>query len=229
MELHFFGHAAVGLHCHSTQQKILIDPYEPGGFGGLIGYSPMDFQPDLICLTHEHLDHAHIAPFPQATVLGPTDYTNWPQQKTTKPCKINTLRVAHDAFEGTLRGGHSWCLLFTFDDLRILHLGDIGECPPQHALDHLTQGEPVDILLATCGGYFTIGADQAAELSRRLQARVTIPIHYRTEACTLPHMVDMEGMRVRFAKHMRHEGPLHLTPGDLPAPGTLLELVPSAI
>jgi L-ascorbate metabolism protein UlaG (beta-lactamase superfamily) len=226
MELRLFGHAAVGIRPEeSPQASILIDPYEPGGFGGQLAYAPIDFAPDVILITHRHADHAHTAPFPGAPVLGPEDFA----AGAPLPPWLRVARVAHDPYEGRLRGGWSWCLALRVDGLLLVHLGDIGECPPQETLDALTQGDPVDVLLATCGGFYTIGATQADELALRLRARLTIPIHHRTAACALPHLRGPEGLIARFGAATPARSPLRLRPDDLPSPGALWDCAPEGL
>ena len=44
----------------------------------------------------------------------------------------------------------------------------------------------VDILLIPVGGFYTIDAEVATEVSNRLRPRVIIPMHFRNEKCTFP-------------------------------------------
>lgn len=229
MNLRFFGHAAVGLTPSpgAGLPSVLLDPYQPGGFGGQIGYGPIDFDPGLILITHEHLDHNHCAPFPGAPRLGPEHWAlgSWPDHGL----RLRALRVAHDACGGQRRGGHSWCLSLRMEGMQVVHLGDIGETPPQDQLERLTGGEPVDVLLATCGGHFTIGAWQAAEVALRLRARLIVPIHYRTAGCTLPHMQGVDELLRHLPGHRRHRGPLHLSADSLPQAGSVVVIEPEAL
>lgn len=64
------------------------------------------------------------------------------------------------------------------DGLRIAHLGDLGAW--DDALAERLTG--LDILLIPVGGHYTIDAQSAAALCHRVQPRMIIPMHYRTQA-----------------------------------------------
>ncbi len=232
MQLRFFGHAAVGLIAHKTPVPgacALIDPFEPGGFGGAMGYGPIDFKPDTLFLTHRHLDHCHTAPWEgSAQVIDASD----PAQRRTTAAErweLRTLQVAHDGFDGRLRGGHSQMLCLKVDGLTVVHTGDIGELPAPEALESLTAGEPIDVLLLTCGGYYTLGPLEAHELALRLAARVIVPIHFAHDACALAHLEPVESYLRCVDAFERVPGRTSITlmPEDLPQTSTTLVLEPS--
>jgi len=64
------------------------------------------------------------------------------------------------------------------DGVNVLHLGDLG-----HALNDQQAEEigNVDVLLLPVGGVNTINAAMAAEVIRKLEPRVVVPMHYKTE------------------------------------------------
>lgn len=224
MQVVHFGHAAVGLTARRAPSpgfKLLFDPYEPQGFGGAMGFSPIEFEPDVVLCTHAHLDHAHTAPFARAQRF-PMERLQDGLVPGGEPWGLRALDVAHDPFDGALRGGRSWCLRVVLDGLRVVHLGDLGETPPQDRLDLLTGGEPVDLLLATCGGHYTMGPDQAAELALRLQARVVLPIHHQDPRCGLPGLHRAELLVRRFGRVLEVGERFELDPQGLPAWGTAL-------
>lgn len=83
----------------------------------------------------------------------------------------------HDDQQGALRGPNRIYILEA-DGLRIAHLGDLGAW--DDALAERLTG--LDILLIPVGGYYTIDAQSAAALCHRVQPRMIIPMHYRTQA-----------------------------------------------
>jgi L-ascorbate metabolism protein UlaG (beta-lactamase superfamily) len=68
--------------------------------------------------------------------------------------------------------------VFELDQIRVCHVGDFG----QSSLRSQQAGAigTVDLLFVPVGGGPTIGAAQAAEITRGLEARWVIPLHYRT-------------------------------------------------
>lgn len=234
LDIHFFGHAAfglVGLDDDDRELAVLLDPYEPGGFGGLMGYPPIGFAPDVLLHSHEHADHAHVAPFPGRPVLGPPLFARpqhtWPEpaRSLAEALHLETLEVDHDAWGGTTRGGQSWMMALTLSGLRVVHAGDIGELPEQDRLDRLATGG-VDLLLLPCGGFFTLGGAEAAELARRLGARVIIPMHTRTEACRLPELDDGSTLLLRFREVRHASSPVRVFTAQLPLGPAVLQITP---
>jgi len=41
----------------------------------------------------------------------------------------------------------------------------------------------VDVLMVPVGGFYTIDANEAADVVERLRPKVVIPMHYKTEKC----------------------------------------------
>ncbi len=59
MKVKWYGHSAF-LLTSSKGFKIITDPYEPGGFGGAIGYGQIPDEADVVLVSHDHADHIDI-------------------------------------------------------------------------------------------------------------------------------------------------------------------------
>jgi len=175
IHIRFLGHACLLLTA-PDQTTLLIDPYNPGGFGGKMGYGPIPYLADFVVCTHDHVDHCAIndlpTPHPQTIHDGPAG-----------EFQIDRFQAAHDEYEGRRRGGMVDILRIKTGRLTMVHLSDVGHSPSGELLDAIG---PVDLLFVPVGGYFTIGAAQAREWCQRTGARLIFPIHYRTTRCTLP-------------------------------------------
>jgi L-ascorbate metabolism protein UlaG (beta-lactamase superfamily) len=154
---------------------IVLDPYEPGGFGGGIAYGPVDARPDIVTISHDHGDHNYIANFknPFQKMTGPGE---------AKGVKFRTVPTYHDGARGAQRGANQ-VFVFTVDGVTICHLGDLG-----HPLTAETVAEigPIDVLLLPVGGFYTIDHLQAADVMEKLNPRIVIPMHYKTDKCKFP-------------------------------------------
>src|SRR5262249_49776071 len=82
----------------------------------------------------------------------------------------------------------------------------------------------IDLLIIPIGGGPTIGAEQAAEIAGRLQARWIVPMHYRTERISFLEPVD--DFVSRFAHVARLDSP-RFSLVELPAERPLV-VVPAA-
>ena len=60
-----------------------------------------------------------------------------------------------------------------------VHLGDLGHLPTPEQCMLLGHA---DVLMIPVGGFFTIDASTARETAKLLQARVILPMHYKTRA-----------------------------------------------
>lgn len=173
VELRFLGHACVLLRAGG--QSLLVDPYNPGGFGGRMGYRPVPYAADAVVCSHGHADHCAIDDLPnRPQVLEPPARFG--------PFAIDAVCAWHDEYEGRRRGGAVAILEIAVGGLRIVHLSDVGHSPTPGLVERL---RAPDVLVVPVGGFYTIGAAQADEWCRRLGARLVVPVHYRTEACGL--------------------------------------------
>ena len=63
MKIRYLGHAAFFITT-ADGRKIVTDPYEPGGFGGAIGYGALDEAADFVTVSHQHADHNYVKMVP---------------------------------------------------------------------------------------------------------------------------------------------------------------------
>lgn len=173
VRLRFYGHAAVGIFVEDGP-ALLIDPYEPGGFGGLMAYAPITDRFDWVSCSHDHADHCAV----DGLIGAPRRVA----QGTFGPFEIRRHQVAHDEYEGRRRGGFVDLLEIRVCGLTLLHGADVGQSPTPQLIEALRRP---DLWLVPVGGFFTIGAAQAAEWARRLDPRVVIPIHDKRPECGL--------------------------------------------
>jgi len=63
MKIKWYGHAAF-LITSDQGTKIIIDPYEPGAFGGQLSYGKINDQADIVLASHDHADHNYTKDLP---------------------------------------------------------------------------------------------------------------------------------------------------------------------
>ena len=185
----------------------MTDPYESGGFSGRVGYAPIDVEPDVIIITHDHLDHSHTA-----TIPGTFEVVRHEGNPLGVP--VRSVEVYHDMEQGTRFGGTIDMKIFTIDEITFCHCGDIGELlddPVKRAAIG-----PIDVLIIPTGGYYTLGPDGAAEVVKRLNPKIVIPCHYKTPRCGFD-IVTVEPF-LEYFESVRRVGQTHvsLTAADLP-------------
>ncbi len=173
MQIELLAHASF-LMTNDAGVRFMTDPYESGSFSGRVGYAPIDVEPDVIIITHDHKDHSH-------TETIPGDFHIVRYEDVVHEVPIRSVQAYHDMEQGTRFGGIIDMKIFTIDGITFLHCGDIGELLEEpgklEAIGH------VDVLIIPTGGYYTLGPEGAAKVTRKLAPRYVIPCHYKTPSC----------------------------------------------
>ncbi len=159
MKLTWIGHSCFKIE--KDGYTVILDPYEDGSVPGL---PPMREKANLVLCSHGHSDH-NAVDLVEIEEAGENPFT------------ITTIDTYHDDTQGSQRGP-SRIHIFEDGETKVIHLGDLGcELTP----DQLEQIRGADVILIPVGGFFTIDANQAAELIEEVQPKIAIPMHYRDE------------------------------------------------
>jgi len=173
MKIKWYGHAAF-LITSDEGTKIIIDPYEPGAFGGQLSYGKIKDQADIVLTSHDHADHNYTQDLP-----GTPQVVKGSGSKTLKGISMKGVPTYHDPSQGSERGANT---IFTIkiNNIQLCHLGDLG-----HLLSdkELAEIGPVDILLIPVGGFFTIDPREATRVAEQIKPRILIPMHFKTGKC----------------------------------------------
>lgn len=218
VEIRWWGHAMVSVET-SSGMTIVFDPYGPH----LDAYKNPDVSADLVVVSHNHSDHNGIDQIDGNPVVlkgveegvfqtidlvfAPSENGAPPQQirfseDSAKSPPENTVRIQsidsyHDPEKGGLKG-HNAMFLMEVGDLRILHMGDIGqERLTQQQIDRAGR---VDLLMIPVGGHNTVDAGQASAILDQLRPRQVLPMHFWVEGIRLP-LDPLERFWDRLADH----------------------------
>ncbi len=159
MEIKYLGHACFKI----TENKfaVILDPYKAGSVPGL---SPLKETANQVIPSHMHDDHSGL----REVKLSST--------RVDAPFALNFIPTYHDDQLGTLRGPNNVTIL-SFGNITVVHMGDIG-C--ELSDDELEIIKDCDVLLIPVGGFFTVSPEIAADYVRKLNPKITVPMHYRT-------------------------------------------------
>ena len=176
MKIKWFGHAAFKITTDGGV-TVIIDPYQSGAFGGALSYGKIAEATDIVLTSHDHDDHNYTK-----DIKGTHKHFNKEGIYKEKGITIEAFPCYHDPSEGKERGSN---LIFVIeaDELRLAHMGDLGHALSQ---DIINKMEKVDIVLLPVGGFYTIDADEAGKVTQDINARITIPMHYKTPKCDFP-------------------------------------------
>jgi L-ascorbate metabolism protein UlaG (beta-lactamase superfamily) len=161
LDVTWLGHGCFRLRGRGA--AVVTDPYPPS-----IGLKLQRLDANLVTVSHEHENHNYTQVVRDAyEIRGPGEY---------EVAGVSVIGVPsfHDSEKGA-KHGRNTIYLIEIDDVRVCHLGDLG-----NALDD-AEAEAIsapDVLLIPVGGRTVIDAAQAAQVVRQLEPRFVVPMHY---------------------------------------------------
>lgn len=165
MQIKYLGHASFLIK--TKDAKVVTDPFD----GQMVGLKFPKIESDIVTVSHHHQDHDRAN-----LVAGNPLVVDWPGEYEKMGVRVFGYKSFHDKSQGKERGEN---ILFKIDaeNITILHCGDMGVVPDQTLLDEV--GE-VDILMVPVGGYYTIDSKDAAEVVRKIEPSLVVPMHYNS-------------------------------------------------
>ncbi|MCI5838040.1 MAG: MBL fold metallo-hydrolase [Christensenellaceae bacterium] len=162
MIIEYLGHSCFFIK--TKNYSVVTDPFDG------IGYKMKKVTCDYALVSHLHFDHS----FSQGLNAG---------RVITQPNPIfQGVKCYHDDENGRKRGQNT-AFYFDADGMRVLHLGDLGEKFSEENAKKFKVG--ADILFIPVGGNYTITGKEAAQYAKAIGAKVTIPMHFKTDKCTI--------------------------------------------
>jgi L-ascorbate metabolism protein UlaG (beta-lactamase superfamily) len=185
--IRWFGHS--GFEIIADKKVILVDPFLTGNPKAAVKASDIT-RADIVCVTHDHSDHLgdaiDICKRTGATFVGVFELGTYAQAQgvtdvvamnigatlEVKGIKITMVQAFHSAERGSPVG-----FVFDVGKARIYHAGDTGLFNDMRMIGQLYKP---DIVCLPIGGYYTMGAREAAEAVRLLLPKIVFPMHYLT-------------------------------------------------
>ncbi len=185
MQIKYLGHASFLIK--TKEARIVTDPFDPAA----VGIKWPKTEADIVTISHSHKDHSRAD-----VVQGEPLVVDWPGEYEKNNVRIFGFKSYHDKEQGAKRGEN---ILFKIEaeDISILHCGDMGVVPDQELLDEVGR---VDILLVPAGGFYTIDANEAEEVVKKIEPSIVIPMHYNTPDKDQKVFGQLAGVDVFLAK-----------------------------
>jgi L-ascorbate metabolism protein UlaG (beta-lactamase superfamily) len=226
MRIRWYGQSAFLL---DGEKRVLIDPFgalgETAASRGIVfAYPPIaPVEVDLLLITHEHADHnaAEVASGAPVTIRSTAGTFDSPVGE------VVAIASEHDSAAGTERGPNT-IFRFELDGLRVCHLGDLGQAALRPQQERAIGR--IDLLFVAAGGGPTTGAEAAAAITRTLDPRIVVPMHYRTAAVNFldPPDAFLEALRLPVVQKAGAEVDLDVL-AELDGPAALVLAPPLTV
>lgn len=186
-KIKWLGHAACEIEM--DEKIVLIDPWLDENPKAAVKVSDIK-KADIVCVTHDHMDHLgdafQICKRTGATFVGTYELgahardngvkevvgINVGGTTDVKGIKISMVQAIHTSGKGVAVG-----FVVRGEETAVYHAGDTAVFGDMKLIGEIYHP---DIVLLPIGGYYTMGAEEAAEAVRLIQPKIVIPIHYGT-------------------------------------------------
>lgn len=190
LTIEWLGHSTFQI-TSSKGTRILTDPH------GAFDLPRPTLPQHIVTASHRHGPHSavHMAPGTPVVLHGLTPTgEDWQKISTTiRDVSVYVVPAFHDKSRGLQRGKNA-IFVFRVDDICIAHLGDLGHILGQ---DQINMMGKIDVLLVPiAGGYFTVTAGEAREVTQQVKPRIAIPMHFWWEQAVAEYVQGFE--RVKF-------------------------------
>ncbi len=180
MIIQYLGHSAFYIE---NGKSVVLDPFD------FVGYNMQGLSCDYCISSHDHFDHNA---FKMVDYGAKIDQATGLDVEAFKEIGLVRIKTYHDDKRGALRG-ENYVSRFTLGGLTFAHLGDLGE-PYNNSVIEKLKG--VDVLFVPIGGKYTINASTAKAYCDKINPKIIVPMHFKTEKSTF----DIDGVD-EFLKH----------------------------
>ncbi len=164
MDITWLGHSCFRLH--DADMTVVTDPY-PASVGLRVDNRPAE----IVTVSNPHPNHNNAG----SIEGGPKVFSNPGEYEYNG---VTARGVMTPLAEGQDREERNVAFTIEIGNINICHLGDLSIPLTTRMVDDL---KPVDVVLVPTGGHCTLDMDQVYQTLQDLDAKIVIPMHYKTD------------------------------------------------
>lgn len=197
MEIKYLGHSSFLIKTKTA--KLVTDPFDQD----MVGFKYPKTEAEIITVSHHHEDHDKVDQIQLPPTGSPPLIIDMPGEFESRGIRIFGFKSYHDDKKGEERGEN---ILYKVEaeGISVLHCGDLGFVPEDSFLDSIGD---VDVLLVPTGGFFTLDPSQAAELVKKIEPSIVIPMHFNHSKLNQKHFSQLMPVE-EFTKKFGVEKPV---------------------
>ena len=203
-----------GLSCFRISERaritVVTDP-----FSDSIGIPVPKLKSEMVTISHDVPGHGFVdAVKSDPHVLrGPGEY------------EIGGVFATGVAMHNPETGQQNVAYLFDYDNLTVLHLGDLSHVPQQSDVEALGQ---VNVLLVPVGGGNSLRAEQAAEVVALIEPYFVVPMHYEQPGVNIALDSVEKFLKAMGVSKPQELDTLRVSAADTPEQPQVVVLTPQA-
>ena len=207
--IEWLGHSTFQI-TSSKGTRVLTDPH------GAFDLPRPTLPQHIVTTSHQHGPHnsVHMAPGTPVILHGLSPVgEDWQKISTTiRDVSVYVVPAFHDKSRGMQRGKNA-IFVFRIDDICIAHLGDLGHVLTPEQLNMMGK---IDVLLMPiAGGYFTVTPTEAREVTKQVNPRISIPMHFWWEQAVQEYTQGLPRVKMMSAPVFKISKPELPQPTDI--------------
>jgi L-ascorbate metabolism protein UlaG (beta-lactamase superfamily) len=164
MQITWHGHSCFTIK--NGTGTVVTDPYDPA----TLGLKLPSLSANIVTVSHSHPGHSN-----SKAIEGKPLVFDTPGEYEASEIAVIAVPSWHNAKDKEDRGPNI-IFSFSFEDINICHLGDLGHVLTAEQNDQLGD---VDVLLVPVGGVNTLEIKKTKELIEKIAPGIVIPMHYK--------------------------------------------------
>ena len=164
MDITWLGHSCFRLH--DADMVVVTDPYPPS-----IGLRIDNRPASVVTVSNTHPNHNYA----ESIEGDPKVFRNPGEYEYNG---VTARGIMTPLADGQPQEERNVAFSIEIGAINVCHLGDISMPMTTRMIDEL---KPVDVVLVPTGGHCTLDMDQIYQTLQDLDAKIVIPMHYKTE------------------------------------------------